>query len=631
MEGRAVFSFFVDASGHGYYRPVSFALWQALYLLLGRHDPFALHLLNVLAHAANAALVGWLAWRLTAPFASEYAIRNACLAAPGQPARASQQAQYVNLAYAFTAGVLFALYPFSYEAVPYVGSFVHPLVTFFVLLTLAFYLNWRKDGSWHWFAAAHVTLGLAVFTQENGIIAPLLILALEVLSSSFLHLTPHVLRFTFYVSRFSFFIEPILFVVAWLLVPKSSAVERVISLAAAQSNVLPFVQALVYPVAPFAQRNLDWLAMIAVVAILGVFLLARALRQTRLLIFALLLWGLAVLPSIVLLDPAYVAGSPRLFYLGSVGAALLWALPVRVFDYATRNALRYCVLRIAYCVLALAFYVFLFTFTLPYTTCQLRYQGYAGEAGQMVAKATRQAGRGQSVTFVNLPYFFGSRGPGMECPRPFAFAPTGAVVIPLYADARDFAVYNGGMDAPIRAATFEDYAPGWASHGAALDAAGLRAALATSRVFVFDLTGWQLRDLSAMWKPEEVRLPFVAALGNAIQLQQVEVSKLTSGVVITLTWQAVSAPGRDYTVFAQLLDDAGQLIAQHDGPPASGWVPTRLWQPGDRIVDTHVITAPLRSGRIIVGMYNPATGVRLTAIGADGLRWPDDAITIGIY
>jgi hypothetical protein len=409
MAGRPVLSFFVDAGGHGYYRPVSFALWQALDALMGRYDPVVLHLLNIIAHAANAALVCWLGYRLAAQ--------------PG----ANDQRRTTNtqsLLYGCVAGLLFALYPFSYEAVPYVGSFVHPLVTLFILLALMSYLTWRARGGWGWFVATHAGLALAVFTQENGVIAPLLILILEIrywgLEIQPPHLTLHTLRSTLH--TLSFFVEPAVFAVAWLLVPKSSEAARSISLQAVQANILPFVQALVYPVAPLARQNLAWLAIVAVSALGALYLLARLLRRVRLLAFGILVWALAALPSILLLDHTYVAGSPRLFYLGSVGAALVWALPVWISDFRfqiSNHTSRFM-------LYALLFALYLIPNTLyliPYTACQLRYQGYAGQVGQMMAAATRGLSAGQSVTFVNLPYFFGSRGPGTACPQPFAFVP----------------------------------------------------------------------------------------------------------------------------------------------------------------------------------------------------------------
>jgi hypothetical protein len=205
MEGRSVWSLLTDAGGHGYYRPISFILWQVLHALLGRHDPFVLHLLNVLAHAANAALVVWLAHRLTG-----------------------------RLAYATLAGALFALYPFSYEAVPYVGSFVHPLVTLLSLLTLAFFLRWREAGARWTFVAAHIALVLAVFSQENAVITPLLMLILNrTIFNRQDAKNAKTWRFAPFASWFkpetlgtlSFFAEPAIFAIAWLLVPKTAEVR----------------------------------------------------------------------------------------------------------------------------------------------------------------------------------------------------------------------------------------------------------------------------------------------------------------------------------------------------------------------------------------------------------------------
>ena len=229
MEGRSVWSLLTDASGHSYYRPFSFILWQLLHSILGRHDAFVLHLLNVLAHASNAALVTWLAYKLTN-----------------------------RLTYASLAGLLFALYPFSYEAVPYVGSFVHPLATLLILLTLVFYLGWQAGSSRWAFAAAHVTLTLAVFTQENAVLTPLLMVGLELLRGDTCACTAGASvkspRYGTALTKASFFIEPTLFAVLWLLIPKT-AEARTLSLDAMRANVLPFVQALVYPIAPLANHN----------------------------------------------------------------------------------------------------------------------------------------------------------------------------------------------------------------------------------------------------------------------------------------------------------------------------------------------------------------------------------------
>jgi hypothetical protein len=58
------------------------------------------------------------------------------------------------------------------------------------------------------------------------------------------------------------------------------------------------------------------------------------------------------------------------------------------------------------------------------------------------------------------------------------------------------------------------------------------------------------------------------------------------------------------------------VAAQHDGPPDGGTQPTSGWIPGDNVVDEHAISIDrnLSAGeyRLITGMYDPATGQRLT-------------------
>jgi len=601
MEGRSVWSLLTDAGGHGYYRPVSFILWQILHALLGRHDPFALHLLNVLAHAANAALVVWLAHRLTG-----------------------------RLTYATLAGALFALYPFSYEAVPYVGSFVHPLVTLLILLTLAFYVRWREDGARWAFVSAHVSLVLAVFTQENAVIAPLLLILIEfVRSADFSRSWGERLKAS--LPTLSFFAEPTIFAIVWLLVPKT-AEARTLSLEAMRANVLPFMQALVYPVTPLANHNPMALAILAAISLVVLFVVARYARVTRLFAFGLIVWALASLPSILILDNDYVLGSPRLYYLPSVGAALAWSIPILTFR-GQRSEVRGRIAEWGLCAVILA------ACYLPsagYMRCELAYQGMAGEVGQMMAGATRSVPPGQEVTFVNLPYFFSSRGKGTECRSPFVFAPTGAVVIPPYADARDFVFYNGGPDISTSAVTVHEYQPGWQTFGEAASVEQLRQRLATSRVFVFDLLQWRLFDLSTAWQPGASMNQASATLGG-VQISNLgtarEYAKFQisndKGVTI-LTWQSVTTVP-DRKVFVHVYDSSGKVAAQDDGVPAQGFAPTSWWRPGDVITDTRIVSlASLPPGtyRVTAGMYDAIAGTRIEARGADGARLPDDELWI---
>jgi hypothetical protein len=93
-------------------------------------------------------------------------------------------------------------------------------------------------------------------------------------------------------------------------------------------------------------------------------------------------------------------------------------------------------------------------------------------------------------------------------------------------------------------------------------------------------------------------------------------------LALTSFWQAEDASTTPYTVFAQLLDSSGALVAQRDQTPGDGAFPTTSWVEGEVLTDTYRITLPagLAPGQytLIVGMYDPTTGARLPATTADG-------------
>ena len=102
--------------------------------------------------------------------------------------------------------------------------------------------------------------------------------------------------------------------------------------------------------------------------------------------------------------------------------------------------------------------------------------------------------------------------------------------------------------------------------------------------------------------------------------------------MLDLAWQAVAPDGRDYTVFVHLLDGAGELVAQSDGPPQGGAYPTSIWSAGEQVADTRALALPgdLPPGEytLFVGLYDPASGARLPAIDVTGTRAPNDAVEL---
>lgn len=91
---------------------------------------------------------------------------------------------------------------------------------------------------------------------------------------------------------------------------------------------------------------------------------------------------------------------------------------------------------------------------------------------------------------------------------------------------------------------------------------------------------------------------------------------------VTLVWQAGDVtPTVSYTVFVQLLDAEGRLIAQSDSIPALGERPTTSWRTGEYILDPHQLRFNELAGpgeaRLIAGLYDSVTRDRVV-VGPDG-------------
>jgi hypothetical protein len=130
-----------------YYRPLPFLIWKILWSLQGTFHPPTLHTINLALHLLNGVLVWIILYRHTPS-------RGGLLSA---------------------AGVLFLLYPFSYQAVPSVSSLTHPLVTSMILGSLCLYTVWERH-RWRAFLISSLALALlAPFAHETGILLPLLL------------------------------------------------------------------------------------------------------------------------------------------------------------------------------------------------------------------------------------------------------------------------------------------------------------------------------------------------------------------------------------------------------------------------------------------------------------------------
>ncbi|MCL6647051.1 MAG: DUF2723 domain-containing protein [Chloroflexi bacterium] len=91
-----------------------------------------------------------------------------------------------------------------------------------------------------------------------------------------------------------------------------------------------------------------------------------------------------------------------------------------------------------------------------------------------------------------------------------------------------------------------------------------------------------------------------------------------AGSRLRLFWTAAGPTLTPLTVFLHLVDASGRLVAQADGPPAGGRLPTTSWLAGERVLDERQLPlgqlAPGRY-RLVTGWYDPQTGARAPLAG----------------
>ena len=101
---------------------------------------------------------------------------------------------------------------------------------------------------------------------------------------------------------------------------------------------------------------------------------------------------------------------------------------------------------------------------------------------------------------------------------------------------------------------------------------------------------------------------------------------------VTLSWTTTQPIKQDLAVFVHWWR-GGNMIAQHDGSPALGYLPMPTWRPGDVILDQHVLSIPggIQPGdEVRVGIYFRGDNTRLPIAGA-GLPADDNSVLIFKY
>jgi 4-amino-4-deoxy-L-arabinose transferase-like glycosyltransferase len=98
-------------------------------------------------------------------------------------------------------------------------------------------------------------------------------------------------------------------------------------------------------------------------------------------------------------------------------------------------------------------------------------------------------------------------------------------------------------------------------------------------------------------------------------------------VTLTTHWRGSAGFNQEWVIFAQVVDEAGQIWGQRDQPPGNGSLPTTSWVPGEYLTDTRHINlrpeTPPGQYHLLLGLYNPVNFQRVPlASGGDAIRLP---------
>jgi 4-amino-4-deoxy-L-arabinose transferase-like glycosyltransferase len=138
----------------------------------------------------------------------------------------------------------------------------------------------------------------------------------------------------------------------------------------------------------------------------------------------------------------------------------------------------------------------------------------------------------------------------------------------------------------------------------------------------------------AVWPDVPNQDETLAQFDGGIILQRGQIPATASPGVplsVRLWWQSNQKSGDNYTIFIHAVDARGELAAQADSQPLSGYWPTSLWRPDEVVEDQHLLTIKSAGDyHVLVGLYDAVSGDRLGAVRTNGINWPDGEIDLGL-
>jgi len=525
---------------------------------------------------------------------------------------------------------LFALFPFSYDALAWIAAMMHPLAIALLLLSVISYVKARKSGSWLWSGLGLAAALLSPLVHENGMLAGPLIMMVEL---TWPRATEPLWR---RLSRAALWLVPMLI---WWLIWRSVPVARgpeSLALNDAKTlwrNSVYFLQGPAYPITwaggwlseHLAIDNVGVAIGLTVIALAGATLIQWRTRADRRVWLPWLWIGVTTVPIVVFLNYTYVSSSPRMMMLMSVGAAWLWTdVGLRVADWGRATITR----RRLSQTFATALAVALMIQNIMFIHDRLRPWELGGAVVRQIVDQTVAANaQGQLAVFINLPAWIappqvmlavGQNGVGLLS----TYYPLEAIISAYTGRAgRVTSMKNEAIRTEVPYYIgLRDSTTDWPS-----------LAKSGGQIFVTSYTPDKVivRPAGALGEPKPSTHP-IARFDNNVSLLEAAATMTSNGLQVSFLWQVNEPPPEDVTIFVHVLDVNGQLIAQADGDPLAGSYPFSQW-PKDLIVrDVRSIDVQTSGLSVQVGVYSRASGERLKATSSEGTSFADNAVPVAV-
>lgn len=591
-----------------YYRPLPSTLWKLSLWFTGTFHPTLLHAINVALHILNAILVATLTRRI---------VRTPHRRLTG-----------------LVAGVLFLSFPFSYQAIPWVGALYHPLATSLILGAVLTALIARSASSWGWRALSLGMTVAAFFTHETALIVGGWLLGYELMyhdDDRPWRLSPWPLVYL---------ALGVAYTLLYFSVPRADSPLPPFTSARLTQNGAYLLQGLAFPVAPLTRWTMagwGWNDLSAAYLAAGltvsllVFLSWRQ-RMLRALGFALICFALAIIPSWLTLSFNYVISGPRLLYMASVGATIAWACGFQALAHLGRGQWRALTSGLSLLLIGL-----IVAFGCHFVRARQAIHRLGGELIWQVSKTASTTPADEQLLVINYPAWM---APDRLV---YPVGHEGVEFMPAYTDVADLAWVNSGVQREIQTAKFANTRaslPGLycGVRGPDVEWEGLAERLrAADQVYAVHFTpeALTLVKVGTLTQTSSTGTTPLAIFDDRVTLVAAEALSAGEQIpTVQLVWRAKEPlTDANYRIFAHLYDASGALITQADGYPMDDLYPFWLWRPGEQIEEIRYLALPGSrppSGhyRITVGIYDGASGERLPAFAPDGARFADDAVTI---